>query len=234
MIFGIKSLTPMWQRLLITLLLSNGFSVLLFFIRVYGTDTSRYSFMLWNLFLAWIPLFLAVILVKRLRYARWLSPINLSVSLLWLLFLPNSFYVLSDLVHLQTTGEINILFDAVLFFSFIMNGFIAGLWSLYCIHQELKRRLTPVAAATIINGALLLSGFAIYLGRTMRWNAWDVFVHPFGILFDVSEGLINPLSHPQVIVTTGTFFLLTCALYWTIYYFIQVLQPPLTTRKKRR
>lgn len=234
MISLFKSATTEWQRLIYALVAANGLSVLLFIVRVYGASTTRYWFMLWNLVLALVPLLLAASLSKRLTYERWLSPINLCLTVLWLVFLPNSFYVLSDLIHLQTTGEINILFDTVMFFSFICNSYIAGLWSVYIVHRELRKRLSGQIVMTILAAVFLLSGFAIYMGRVLRWNSWDVFMSPFGVLFDVSEGIINPLAHPQAFVTTGTFFLLLSTLYAVVYQFVQVVRVGLVTKKPKR
>lgn len=213
-------MTPQ-RRLLYAIVLANGFSLALYVLRVAGTGSFRYWFMLWNLFLAWLPLLFAWLLSRSLRHGRWASAKNLIYTVGWLLFLPNSFYLVSDLIHLQTTGEINILFDAVLFFSFIVNGYLAGLWSVYLVHRQLKRRQDEASSIALIIAVFFLCGFAIYLGRTLRWNTWDVLINPAGILFDASEGIINPLSHPQVLVTTGSFFLLINAIYWVGYHLIQ-------------
>jgi uncharacterized membrane protein len=212
------------KRLLFVLILSNGLSVLLFLIRVVGSDGFRYWYMLWNLFLAWLPLLFAALLVPRLKRRRWLNWGNVVLVLLWLGFLPNSFYVLTDLIHLQSTGEINILFDAVLLFSFIFNGYVSGFLSVYMIHRALQRRLLPVDTHLIITGVFLLCGLAIYLGRALRWNTWDVLINPAGLLFDVSEGVFDPFSHPQLFVTTLTFFALLSVIYAVVYQFVEAVR----------
>lgn len=195
------------------ILISNGVSVLLFILRVIGTSNSTYWFMFWNLFLAWVPLGFAWILNRELKTKSWRQPLPVGLTLLWLLFLPNSFYMISDLVHLQSTGDIGILFDVVLFMSFIWNGILGGFLSMGIIHRALVRRTERLNAHLLMSGVVLINSFAIYLGRTLRWNSWDVVANPGGLLFDVSERVINPLGHPQAFVTTATFFLLLGSIY---------------------
>ena len=52
-------------------------------------------FLIWNLFLAWIPVFFAAGFAVVHRRV-WLVPLGLG----WLAFLPNSPYLVTDLVHL--------------------------------------------------------------------------------------------------------------------------------------
>lgn len=202
-----------YQKAVYALLASNGVSMLLYWLRVVGAQDFRYYFLLWNLALAWLPLFFAIWLKRRLQGTPWLSAANIVLTLLWLGFLPNSFYVLSDLIHLSNTGEVSLLFDAVLFSSFIFNGFVSGFISLYIIHKALAKRMRLLNAHGVITAVILMSSFAIYLGRSLRWNTWDILVTPAGLLFDISERVINPVAHPQALVTTSTFFLLIGSMY---------------------
>ena len=65
--------------------------------------------------------------------------------------------------------------------------------------------------------ALLLSGFAIYLGRYLRWNSWDVITNPLGLLFDVSGRIVNPIENPLTFSTTILFFGFLAVLYTVIW-----------------
>lgn len=208
-------------RIARALLLSNLVSIVLFGLRVVVTHNSTYWFLFWNLLLAWVPLIFAWLLGRQLRRKRWLKPWPLLYTVLWLGFLPNSFYLMSDLIHLQNTGDIGILFDVVLFLSCIWNGMVAGMLSLVWMHRTVVKRKNRELAAVLMGIVLLLTSFAIYLGRVQRWNTWDVLVNPAGILFDVSERVINPLSHPQFVVTTLTFFILLGSMYMVIWQFAQ-------------
>lgn len=213
------------HNLVSAILLSNGVSLLLFILRVLGAGNIAYWFMFWNLLLAWIPIFISTWLVKYLRTHTWREPVAVGVSLLWLAFLPNSFYMISDLIHLEQTGDIGMLFDVVLLMSFIWNGLLAGFLSLFSVHKALLARRPHFQAHVMIAGILLLNCFAIYLGRSLRWNSWDVLSNPGGLIFDVSERVINPFTYPQAFVTTATFFLLLGSMYLVAWQLIQVLVP---------
>lgn len=219
-----RSSVGRYRRVFYALLISNGLSLLLYFIRVIDTQEWRYWFLFWNLALAWLPLGFAWWLVRRLRHSPWLSVGNIVLTLLWLGFLPNSFYMVSDLIHLQSTGEVSLLYDAVLFFSFIFNGFVSGFISLYMVHRELLKRLKRFDAHAVVGLIILICSFAIYLGRNLRWNTWDVLVNPAGILFDVSDRLINPIAHPQALVTTVTFTFLIGSMYAVVWQLVRALR----------
>jgi uncharacterized membrane protein len=126
------------------LLISNGISLLLFILRVLDSGSMRYWFLVWNSVLAWLPMLFAMSLVLRLKKYRWQDPTNIVLGIMWLLFLPNSFYLVSDLIHLQATAEVSVLYDAVMFTSFIINGFISGYISIYFIHHELNKPPTSL------------------------------------------------------------------------------------------
>lgn len=213
------------------LLVSNGVSVLLFVLRIVGSQTFDYWFLFWNLFLAWIPVLCAWGLVRVLQTRLWVQPLPMLLTLLWLGFLPNSFYIMTDLIHLQSTGDIGVLYDTVFMLSFIWNGVVAGVLSMYWVHREINRRRGPQLGAIVMAGVIALTSFAIYLGRSLRWNTWDVLVNPAGLLFDVSERVINPLSHPQYLTTTGTFFLLIGSMYYVVWTFAQQISVPTKQRK---
>jgi len=219
-----RGAAPSYRRVFYALALSNCVSMLFFLLRAAESSTDRYWFLSWNLFLAWLPLAFVWWLKARLRTSRWLNWQNIGLTLLWLGFLPNSFYMVSDLIHLQETGEVSLLYDVVMFFSFIFNAYVAGFMSLFLVHRELLRRVAYEQAHMIVAAALLLCSFAIYLGRSLRWNSWDVLVNPAGLLFDVSDRFVNPGSHPQTFVTTMIFFVLLDSVYFVIWELVRALR----------
>ncbi|HSX23761.1 MAG TPA: DUF1361 domain-containing protein, partial [Candidatus Saccharimonadales bacterium] len=75
----------------------------------------------------------------------------------------------------------------------------------------------------VITCVFALISFAIYLGRSLRWNTWDLLVNPAGLLFDISERVLHPLSHPQVFVTTLTFFVLLTSIYLVVWNFLAAI-----------
>lgn len=174
-------------------------------------------YLLWNLFLAWIPLVLAFFMDRRLRHGSWADWPAIGLSLAWLLFLPNSFYIVSDLIHLEDMPRSDVLFDSLMFSSAVIAGLALGFTSLALVQAQLRRRLSAARTVLAVTGTLLLCSFAIYLGRDLRWNSWDVLVSPAGILFDISERALNPFAYPQAFTVTLSFFAFLSSLYWAIW-----------------
>jgi uncharacterized membrane protein len=183
-----------------------------------------YDYFLWNLFLAWLPLAFASGLVAVLRRRLWSSWGALTLTILWVLFLPNSFYMITDFIHIQDVQRVDVLYDALMFTSFIYLGVLLGFSSLYLVHLELKRRFTSRVAAALMAVTLLIASFAIYLGRDLRWNSWDVFTNPGGLLYDVSERFLHPTAYPEMFVTVASFFILLTTMYSLVWRGIQLLQ----------
>jgi uncharacterized membrane protein len=206
-----------YNRLVFAIILANLLSVFLVVNRVLFSDSYRYTFMLWNILLAIVPVLLAMWLVQRIRKHGWLRRGQIILTAVWLAFLPNSFYLITDFIHLQPTYEADILYDIALLASFMVNGLILGCVSLLLVHRELAKRLNPGWAASLITLILLGSSFAIYLGRYTRWNTWDLLLQPAGLLFDVSDRFINPSAHPQTFGMTLLLFVFLAAFYFVLW-----------------
>jgi uncharacterized membrane protein len=208
--------------LLRALVASSLVSAFLLFVRSRTAGNWFFLFMLWNLALAWLPLGFAWWLKLWLNVHRWFSWQGILLTTLWLGFLPNSFYLITDLIHLRVSGDVNLLFDAVMLVSFIFNGLALGFASLYVVHLELLKRMEYKTAHAVVTFVLLACSFAIYLGRYLRWNTWDILINPFGLLFDVSDRFINPAAFPRTFSTTATFFILLSSMYMVIWAFIRL------------
>ena len=172
-----------------------------------------YAYMIVNVVLATIPLLLSWRIVAILKRKRWSAWEPLLLSFVWIIFLPNSFYMVSDYIHLQGMSNRTILFNSIMFSGFIFLAMFMGLMSLYQIHTELRKRISPRLAALVI--ALLIAGccFAIYLGRDLRWNSWDVIINPAGLLFDISNLILKPQTYPDMGRTMAGFFILIGSMY---------------------
>jgi uncharacterized membrane protein len=172
-----------------------------------------YDYLFLNVGLGVIPLLLSWRLVYLLRTKRWSAWEPLIVSFLWLIFLPNSFYMVSDYIHLRSISSSTILLNAVMFTAFIFLSLAFGIISLYLVHVELKKRLSAKTAGGIVLIILLACCFAIYLGRYLRWNSWDFIVNPAGLLFAISNQLLKPRDYPRIIKTVIIFFGLIGSIY---------------------
>ena len=172
-----------------------------------------HGYLLWNIILAWLPFGLALWLVRVLRRQLWSSWAALFLTVAWVVFLPNSFYMVSDFIHLAEVDPTYVLFSAVTFTSFILTGMFLGISAVYVVHIEMLKRVSPRLAAGIVGGLLLLSSGAIYIGRDLRWNSWDVLLNPFGLLFDVSDRLLHPSQYGTALAVILPFFILLGSVY---------------------
>jgi uncharacterized membrane protein len=212
------------RQFLLSLFIAGLVSVGLYLYGAVKGYNDSFSYLPWNLFLAALPLVFAVRLTTVLRIKSWSSWESTSWSLLWLLFLPNSFYMISDFIHLATVPSSTILYIVVLFTSFIFLGVVLGFCSLCLIHRELVRRIGIRWSAALIGLILLGSSFAIYIGRDLRWNSWDVLISPAGLLFDISDRLLKPEAYPDMFVTVVSFFVLLASLYGVLWSAARVLR----------
>lgn len=177
--------------------------------------STEFWYLLYNLGLAWIPFLLSVWLFYMLRTVSWTSWLPLVVTIVWLAFLPNTFYMITDYIHLHDVPRVDEVFDVLMFTAIILPGVALGFASLGVVHRELRKRLSTPQAWRLVAGILFVTSLAIYIGRQLRWNSWDIIINPASILFDVSDIIINPIGHAQAFVTTFAFF----GVLLTTYYF---------------
>lgn len=201
------------ERVVASLIGLTCVSVILYLAGAVANRSMKFDYMLWNLFLAWIPLLLVGLLLRELRTSRWSSWQPFGLSIIWLVMLPNSFYMISDFVHIQDVQRHNLLYDVVMFCSFIFTAALLGFSSLYMVHSQLRKRISLRDSSVAVGVIIFLCSFAIFLGRDLRWNSWDVLLNPAGILFDVSDKLIHPLQNLDMFTTTFSFFILLGSLY---------------------
>ncbi len=191
--------------LIVVLGLSSLLSVLLVLFRVAYSDSIIYAFLVWNLFLAWIPLGCAFLLWWLERTPR--RPVFVMAILFagWFLFFPNAPYIVTDLMHLGYRNNIPIWYDAMLIFSFAWNGIVLGLLSLWIVHGLVAGWVGRWIGWMMVGVTLVASGFGVYLGRFQRWNSWDIVADPQNLFLDMLDRLINPMAHPQTVAVTILF-----------------------------
>jgi uncharacterized membrane protein len=200
-------------QFMLALMASTLISVGLFAYGAWRNHSLAYDYLLWNLMLAWLPLLFAIRLVSVLQRKLWSSWEALGFSLLWLVFLPNSFYMISDFIHLREVQRVDVLYDTLMFTSFIYTGVALGFSSLYLLHIQLKRRLTAASASGWIGATLFICSAAVYVGRDLRWNSWDILTNPGGLLFDISDRLEHPAAYPQMLLIVSAFLVLLASMY---------------------
>lgn len=193
----------------LALLLASIVSTTMVAVRALYSDHMRFLFLVWNLFLAWVPLLFSWLAFRWQE--RGLIP-GLP-GLLWLLFFPNALYLVTDLIHLRDDGVVPIWFDAFLLFSFALTGLLIGLFSLYLMQTVVTRRVGRLIGWLFVIVTLSMSSYGVYIGRFLRWNSWDIFTQPFSLLSDVYASLL----HPHMVVKTYVVSSLLSAIFMFAY-----------------
>ena len=172
-------------------------------VRIERTHSGYYKFLLANLFLACIPLFLSSVLrTASHRRVHWIM--QTALLSLWLLFLPNAPYILTDIVHLTRASQAPQWYDLALLLSCAGTGLLVGYLSLIDVQSIVARSFGQACGWIFAMVSLMLSGFAIFLGRFLRWNSWDVLLEPT-LVFQIIGGMLRPWAHGQAVAVTIIF-----------------------------
>jgi uncharacterized membrane protein len=198
-----------------------------------------HSFLIWNLFLAWVPYLVAIAvhLARVKAEPPALKRVSVALlSLVWLLFYPNSPYIFTDFVHIMNRSLVGagtkdwlaknglLWFDVILYSSFSFIGHFIGLFSIYIVQANLRTLWGRVAGWAAAAAAILLAGFGIYLGRFVRLNSWDLFLSPVSVVSQIAESTFGL----KPILFSLTFSLFIAISYVILYIFkgASPLAPP--------
>ena len=181
---------------LLALLLASFLGTALVVVRWIYTGNPVYVFLLWNLFLAWLPLLAALPAPALRRF----PPLLLGAGAVWLLFLPNAPYLLTDLMHLGRWGDVPFWYDLLLLLVFALTGLLLGFVSLDIMQTLVSDILGRFAGWIFAVTALALSSVGVYIGRFLRWNSWDALLQPTGVVADLLALLRQPWHHRSAYV----------------------------------
>lgn len=167
-------------------------------------------FLIWNLFLAWIPMLFACgfALVRR---SFWLIPLGIG----WLAFLPNSPYLVTDLVHLGDGYE---MWRHVLQYGFAAwTGIMLGVVSMRLVHRRVEAQWGAIAGWATMAASVVLCAIGVVIGRFQRWNSWDLITRPDEVVARTVGWIANPFSQVQstgVALAVAAFLALAYLTMW--------------------
>jgi uncharacterized membrane protein len=213
---------------MLALMFASAVSVALVAARIVSTRNIHYALLVYNLFLAWLPLVFALLASEASRKSLKPSWRFLGLAGAWLLFFPNAPYIFTDLVHLSTWFYGHFWVDLALVLMCALTGLVLGFLSLYLMHSIVTRMYGRVAGWLFIAVATGLGSFGIYLGRFLRFNSWDVFVKPGQIYHGLGSWSGSYMYNPSTIA----FPLLFAAFLFVAYlmlYALTHLSPGLQT-----
>ena len=193
------------QHAFYALALSSALAVAILAGRVLRAQQGSYIFLVWNLFLAWVPYgwSLWAASIQR-RYPRdWWR--LLLPGALWLLFFPNAPYIITDFVHLRERLPVPLWYDIGLLAAFAWNGYFLAVVSLQTMQRLVRRRCGNVASWLFVAISIGLSGLGVYLGRFERWNSWDLLLSPHDVLVAALRPILFPLSHIRPLGASAMF-----------------------------
>lgn len=161
------------------------------FVRRLYTGKYSFLFLAWNLFLAWVPYLISLTMNLTLntgmkRIKRIFIP---PFFILWLVFFPNAPYMITDLIHFNNKGSFIVWFDLIVYAVFVLTGIFLGFLSLYIVNRLLEKTMNRLSALAVVMSILLISSYAIYMGRFVRHNSWDAIVSPFKIYLSFAQNI---------------------------------------------
>jgi len=199
-----------------TLLLVSLVAVVLDVVRLDLWGTANLLYLIWNLFLAWIPYLISLYFIKKdISANRFIV-----YFIFWILFFPNAPYLVTDVLHIVSSLPTLLWYDSLLLFFFGWIGLFLGMLSLFHIHQYLKMHMGRLFSELIILAICFVSSFGVYLGRFERWNSWDIFISPLHLIKDsfyIGTGLVHN-GTPLSFIFVFTVFIY--CIYKTIYVLV--------------
>jgi uncharacterized membrane protein len=189
------------------------FCVVLNMLRVELFGTTSLLYLLWNMFLAFIPFLVSSALLWHVHHANVTKAEIVFGGMFWLLLFPNAPYVITDLTHLGESALVPMWFDILLLFSCAWVGLEFAFHSLLQIEGLLRRFVSELHVQLILLPVLWFSGLGIYLGRELRFNSWDVIAAPQRLLGEIVDIFLMRSYFPEAFYFTMLFF----AFMWVTY-----------------
>lgn len=200
------------------LVLASALACTLLAVRAFRLHSWGYAWLTWNLVLAWVP-YLASLWADRLYLRHATQPWRLVLpGMLWLLFLPNAPYIVTDFMHIRTRPDLPWLFwyDIVTLATLAWTGCVLGAVSLGIMQGIVRQYLGRVASWVFVLGTAGLCGVGIYLGRFLRWNSWDLLVEPRARLGELVAPLLNPTDYLRPLAMCALFAAFFLVSYLTL------------------
>jgi uncharacterized membrane protein len=220
---------------MLALTFASSASVALVAARIVWTGRFGYSFLVWNLFLAWLPMVFALLACENYQSTSGRDWRFVGLAGAWLLFFPNAPYIFTDLIHLTKRFYPYFWVDLSLILLCALTGLVLGFVSLYLMQSVVERMLGRAASWLFVAAVAGLTGFGIYLGRFLRFNSWDVLFKPRQVYHGIGSWVADPLANSTSLafpLLFGTFVFITYLMLYALTH-LQPAQPlPLPPQKQ--
>ena len=199
---NLKTLINSRFQLLTYMALSMMLSGFLLLLRVMLNQSFYYLFLVWNLFLAFIPFCMTLYLRSKTQITKTKL---LAYFIIWLLFLPNAPYIITDLLHFKRSTSTFLWLDILMVTSFAINGLVLFYLTLLDMETLLRKFMSNKKTNFLLLFIFFSTGFGMYLGRFLRFNSWDILQHPDMLLLNIWDILISPTQHLEAWAFTCCF-----------------------------
>ncbi len=183
--------------------------------------------MCWNLFLALVSLKLGFIFSDTKK-----TSLKILLAFMWLLFVPNTIYIVTDLIHFPYQWSVLIGLDRFVlllqYLLFIPLGILTYIMSFEVFFKAAVAMLSKynfhfkMLAPTYSILYLLINcliSLGMFLGRIQRTNSWDLITDPIRVFSDIQ---VLTSSHHQIILVLLFGFLLTILMKIRTKFFLPV------------
>jgi uncharacterized membrane protein len=188
--------------------------------RVFYTGHLLFAFLVWNLFLAFVPYAVSRQMTNAVMKSKWKFVLY---AFVWLLFIPNSFYIITDLFHLDMNETVPLWYDLALLLSFAWSGILFGILSIRQMEKLFEKNFNKKFDLLFILPVMALNGFGIYIGRYLRFNSWDVLTNPLQLISDIIYLFIHPFRNRFDWSMIVCYTILLTLIYYTIKKLSKVL-----------
>lgn len=164
------------------LLFASAVCILIVLMRRAYLGYASYSFLIWNLTLAWIPLLFSFATYRFHLTGRHKTWLFATCAVAWFLFFPNAPYMVTDFVHLSPIHIAPEWLDVITIVACAWTGWIVGFLSLYLMQEIVRVRWGWISSWLFALAMLALGSVGVFCGRYLRWNSWDVIRDPLHVL----------------------------------------------------
>ena len=194
----------------------------------------------WNVFLALVPIALGWVLSRIIRQSRRIGNLQLlwsiPVGAVWLLFLPNTCYLLSEWRHYLTPisatpiiyraqhdhGALFALLASTLFYvTYSGTGMISFVLSIWPVEHAIRSRgnflLWPYKVVFF-----WLCSLGVYLGLVKRSNSWDIFTSERAS--ELLRFTKDAFTRPELFLVITAFGLVLWCTYWSFDIWVDGFQ----------
>jgi len=175
------------------------------------------SWMLYNIALGFIGVIFGWIMYKS-------KPVFMQVlfGILWILFVPNSIYMLTDSIHLYADiTKVSFVYQVLLvleYFFLMIIAVILFILSILPFELTVKKLLhknNHIVISFVLIFMNFIIAFGMVLGRVLRLNSWDVLTN----LPEVLRNSIHVLTTSDLLLLTFFFGIICNVVYFSYKYF---------------